>query len=251
MLKILTDIYFREFKKNLCTFDASFATFLESSKELDFSYMIESSSVFSSNIEGNSLDLNSFMNARMKQKKSKDAEEIENLISAYQYAQKNLLNEKNFLNTHTLSSKTLLIKSQRGKYRNDTVGVFGKEGLIYLAIEAEYVSEKMEILFEDITILLEEKLSSEEVFYYGSLIHLIFVHIHPFSDGNGRSARLLEKWFVASKLGSEFWKISSEQYYKENRAQYYKNINLGVNYYELDYSKCLPFLALLPMSLSL
>ncbi|WP_220392957.1 Fic family protein [Chitinophaga lutea] len=33
------------------------------------------------------------------------------------------------------------------------------------------------------------------------MIHLVFVKIHPRADGNGRSARLLEKWFLAVKLG--------------------------------------------------
>jgi Fic family protein len=40
----------------------------------------------------------------------------------------------------------------------------------------------MKKLFLDIKILLEKKLSLEEIFYYASLIHLKFVHIHPFSD---------------------------------------------------------------------
>lgn len=104
----------------------------------------------------------------------------------------------------------------------------------------------MRELFEDIERLLEAQLGVEEVFYYASFIHLKFVHIHPFADGNGRCARLLEKWFLSEKLGSDFWKLSSESYYKEHRHTYYGNINLGVNYYELDYAKCIPFLLMLP-----
>ena len=83
--------------------------------------MTEASSVFSSNIEGNTLDLNSFMNARMKKEKPKDAKEIEDLISAYIFAQASNLSEKNFLKTHILSSKILLPISQRGRYREGKV----------------------------------------------------------------------------------------------------------------------------------
>jgi hypothetical protein len=53
------------------------------------------------------------MNAKMNKTKTKDVEEIESLIKAYNFAKENNLNENNFLNTHFLSSKTLLIKSKR------------------------------------------------------------------------------------------------------------------------------------------
>ena len=121
-----------------------------------------------------------------------------------------------------------------------------KTGLEYLAVEPEFVEKHMKELFQEIGILLDMKLTNEEVFYFASLIHLKFVHIHPFRDGNGRVARLLEKWFIAVKSGDLFWKIPSEEYYKNNQQLYYKSINLGVNFYELDYSRCVDFIALLP-----
>ena len=95
-----------------------------------------------------------------------------------------------------------------------------------MAIEHENVALEMKKLFTDIASLLEQSLSDEEVFYYASMIHLVFVHIHPFSDGNGRTARILEKWFLTQKLGRDFWNISSEEYYWNHRKQYYDNINL-------------------------
>ena len=104
----------------------------------------------------------------------------------------------------------------------------------------------MKIFFEELSTLVNEKLTQEEVFYFASLTHLRFVHIHPFRDGNGRTARLLEKWFISEKLGKSFWEIPSEEYYKNNQQKYYNTINLGVNFYELNYDKCLPFLEMLP-----
>ena len=158
----------------------------------------------------------------------------------------NDLNENNFLNCHQIFSKTLLIKSKRGKYRNERVGVFGKDGLAYMAIEPEFVENEMKLFFSEIGELISSNLTETEVFYFASLIHLRFAHIHPFMDGNGRAARLLEKWFIAVKLGKNFWKIPSEEYYKNHQSKYYENINLGVNYYELNYDKCLDFLEMLP-----
>lgn len=73
-------------------------------------------------------------------------EEIENLISAYSFAQSNKLTQKNFLYIHKLSSKTLLIQSKRWKYRDDKVWVFWNWGLVYLAIEPEFVEKEMKKL---------------------------------------------------------------------------------------------------------
>ena len=229
--------------------DSLIGQFDFSEKAASFDYLTKASAVYSSNIEGNSVDLNSFMNYEMNREKfgkEKEIEEIENLIEAYQFAQNNRLNEDNFLHCHKVSSKTLLIKSKRGAYRTESVGVFGKSGLAYLAVEAEFVPVLMKEFFEDMNQLLTTKLSNEEVFYFASLIHLRFVHIHPFMDGNGRMARLLEKWFIAEKSGKRFWKIPSEKYYKDNQQTYYRTLNLGVNYYELNYEQCLDFLVLLP-----
>lgn len=214
-----------------------------------FDYLTKSSAVYSSNIEGNSIDLNSFMNYELnkdKFKAGKEIDEIEDLIDAYEFAQNNQLNEKNFLNCHKIFSDTLLIRSKRGKYRIEKVGVFGKSGLAYLAIEPELVAKEMKTFFQDLNDLINSDLNETEVFYFASLIHLIFVHIHPFRDGNGRAARLIEKWFVVEKLGRNFWKIPSEKYYKNNQSKYYETINLGVNYYELNYDNCIGFLEMLP-----
>lgn len=214
-----------------------------------FEYLTKSSAVYSSNIEGNSVDLNSYMNYEMNKKQfkvGKEIKEIKDLIAAYEFAQSHTLNEENLLNCHKIFSSTFLIRSKRGKYRVEQVGVFGRAGLTYLAVEPEFVEREMKLFFQDLNELLSSDLNEIEVFYFASLIHLRFVHIHPFSDGNGRAARLIEKWFIAEKLGHDFWKIPSEEYYKNNQAKYYETIHLGVNYYELNYDKCMEFLEILP-----
>jgi Fic family protein len=184
--------------------------------------------------------------SREKFKAGKELQELEDLVMAYQLAQENSLTEPNLLKCHSILFKTLLIKSKRGKYRIESVGVFGKEGLVYLAVEPEFLKPEMTSFFVEVQQLLQETLSAEEACYFAALIHLRFVHLHPFRDGNGRAARLLEKWFIAEKLGKQLWKIPSEKYYKDHQSQYYAAINLGANFYTLNYGRCLDFLTMLP-----
>jgi len=219
----------------------------------DFQYYIIASSLFSSKIEGNSLDLDSFMNQRKNRSfiKRKDVEEIEDLVGAYQFARENTMSIVNFLKAHGILSKHLVETKNRGKFRKHKVGVYdtatGRP--VYLAVEPEFVAIETGKLFDDISILLSEELSLEEVFYYASMIHIWIAKIHPFADGNGRAARLLEKWLLVSKLGGQTWSINSEKYYWDHRPDYYRNIALGFNYYALHWDRCYPFLYMLPAAL--
>lgn len=217
----------------------------------DLGYRIQVSAVFSSNIEGNPLDLNSYMNSKLRKDtrfNQKEVAEIDDVIAAYHFAKDHRLNEPHFLTSHAIVSKHLLIKSKRGKYRKEPIGVFSESGLVYVAVEAQFVAEYMRLLFTEIDALLNASISVKETLYFAALIHLRCVHIHPFADGNGRAARLLEKWFLTSKLGEQYWSLLSEKYYKEHQQAYYRSLNLGVNFYELDYSKSVPFLLMLPES---
>jgi Fic family protein len=177
-------------------------------------------------------------------------QEIDDLINAYNFAVQHPLNQKNFQETHKLLSRAILsVKKQRGVLRNQPIGIFSAGKLEYLAVEPHLVKQEFLKLFHDIETLLKTDLSYNEILYYASMMHLIFEKMHPFNDGNGRAGRLLEKWFLASKVGENAWALKSEQYYAEHRPQYYKNIHIGVNYYELNMDKCFPFLLMLPESL--
>ena len=120
----------------------------------------------------------------------------------------------------------------------------------YEAAPLSILKEEYKALWQDIEMLLNEDLSIEEVFYYASFVHLLFVDIHPFGDGNGRIGRLLEKWFLAEKLGERAWYIQSEKYYYQNVNDYYKNLSrMGLFYEQLDFQKSIPFMLMLPQAL--
>src|SRR5665213_1420249 len=216
----------------------------------DFKGYMVAGAVASSQIEGSTLDLNSFYQSKLNKKNTKEVAEIENLLKAYQYAKRYNLSQKGLLKCHETLAATFtnISKKQKGRYRQTSVGIRGWEGLVYLAVEPEFVQQEMDKLFSDIETLINQTLTLKQVLYYAACIHFMFAKIHPFADGNGRAARLLEKWFLAEKLGVAVWGIPTEKFYYDNRQAYYNGLNVGVNYYETleRLHKTLPFLTLLP-----
>ncbi len=218
----------------------------------NFSFYTSVASVFSSKIEGEDIDLDSYI----KHKRDGIAfmpdytKKIDDLYDAYTFAKANELNAANIAQAHKLLSKHLVAAHYQGRYRTQNMYVATDDGRIeYVAALPLEVPEEMEKLYTDITDLLNTELSPREAFYYASMIHLVFVKVHPWSDGNGRRARLIEKWFLAQKLGEKAWYIESEKNYYRHHQTYYKNISsLGLDYPALDYLLALPFLLMLPQS---
>jgi Fic family protein len=217
----------------------------------NFNFYLANSAVYSSNIEGNTINFDTWLKAREfnLHLRTREIREIAELIDAYQFAKENALSLETILKTHEILTQSILVKKERGKIRTVKVGVRSSGQMIYLAVEPEFIRQELEKLFDDISLLMKCKLTITEIFYYAAFIHLVFVNIHPFVDGNGRVTRLIEKWFLAKMLGENAWFITSEKNYWDNRSTYYKNLQLGANYYEVKYEKSIPFLLMLPNAL--
>jgi len=219
-----------------------------------FSFYTSVSSVFSSKIEGEDIELDSYI----KHKKfgieflPDYTKKIDDLYNAYTFAKTHELNEKNVSEVHRLLSKHIVAKNLQGKFRIHNMYVSTPDGRIeYVAASPHEVEAEMKKFYNDVAVLLKTDMSIEEVFFYASFIHLVFVKIHPWNDGNGRSARLIEKWFLAQKLGERAWFMQSEKMYYQQHQAYYKNIRLlGLEYPGLDYKQALPFLLMLPNCLN-
>lgn len=252
-LKILSSSFFNEYNNRLTVdIETCFLIFKNKAQTIDdFKFYLANAAVHSSNIEGNTVSFDTYLKASefKLHLKTKEIKEIDNLVAAYQFARENDLTLLNILKAHETITQSILIKKERGKIRKVKVGVRSEGRLIYLAIEPEFVKQEIEKLFADIAILLKSNLTINHVFYYAAYIHLVFVNIHPFIDGNGRVARLIEKWFLAKMLGENVWCITTEKSYWYNRTTYYNNLQIGVNYYEVKYQKSIPFLLMLPSAL--
>ena len=214
-----------------------------------FSFYISVSAVYSSKIEGEEMELDSYIkHKRFGIKFLPDyTQKIDDLYNAYQFAKSANLNEENIKTAHQILTKHILPKRQQGKIRTGNMYVTTADGKIeYVAASPFAVQKELDKFYKDLSNLLKLKLSVQETFFFASLLHLVFVKIHPFNDGNGRISRLLEKWFLAEKLGEKAWLVQSEKNYYLHHQTYYQNIRrLGLEYESLDYSQALPFLLML------
>ena len=211
-----------------------------------FQFYKSVSSVYSSKIEGEDIDFDSFfkhkfMNVKFKADYTKKADD---LFAAYDFIDTNKLNLENVKKAHSILSSNMLPQSEQGQVRINPMFVINSDDQIeYVATSPDCVKGELEKLFRDIAILQSKELNSFEVFYYASLIHLVFVKIHLFQDGNGRTARLIEKWFLLEKLGEKANSVQLEKNYFKKLKDYYGNIKkLGLEYEELDYRKSLDFI---------
>ncbi|NCA86905.1 MAG: Fic family protein [Clostridia bacterium] len=257
MRKIITAEYFQAWQRMLDTdIDAGLKAI--QTMELEphsFTFYTSVSVMASSKIEGEQLEIDSYVKHKLLNIAylPELTEKPNDLYNAYLFAKEKQLNRQNFITAHTLLAAHLLPEKQRGAVRTSEMLVTEhKTGRIqYTACPQSMVEKQLDLLWDEIDHLLKQKMTNAEVFYYAAFIHLVCVNIHPFGDGNGRSGRLLEKWFLAEKLGEPAWYIKSEKYYYKNVDGYYKNLaRLGMFYDELDYQKSLPFLLMLPQALS-
>jgi Fic family protein len=256
-LEILPTDLLEVYKKS---FDASteerFDLLKDSQLSLDaFSFYTSVSAVFSSKIEGENIELDSFIkHKKLGVKYLPDyTRKTDDLYAAYVLAQNNKLTPEHINSAHAQITRHILQASQQGKFRSGNMFVITQDGRIeYVAATPDKVETEMQKLYTDLDVLLYTSLSFAEVFFFASLLHLMFVKIHPFYDGNGRTSRLLEKWFLAQKLGNKAWFMQSERNYYEHHDLYYQNIRrLGIEYEELNFAEALPFLQMLPESLKL
>ena len=219
----------------------------------DSKHYLLAGAVASSQIEVRTLAPGRFFVSKANHKNTREVREIEHLVKAYQYVKRCGLTQKGLLKCHEIlsGSFTHITKGPKGRYRKTEVGIRGWQRLVYPAVEPQNVQEEMNKLFADISVLLEKTLTLKQVLYDCAYIHFIFAKIHPFADGNGRAARLLEKWFPAAHLGTAVWSIPSEKYYYDNRTAYYNGLNTGTDHYETlkQSDRILPFLTLLPKAI--
>ena len=139
-------------------------------------------------IEANSLSLgevHDVIDGRAVLGPPKEIREVKNAYDAYeQLPNLNPYRIEDLLRLHGVMMKGLVLDA--GSFRMGEEGVFSDGKCIFMAPPARLVPELMQNLFD----WLGKARDSVHPLVLSSVFHYEFVFIHPFSDGNGRIARL-------------------------------------------------------------
>lgn len=196
----------------------------------------------STSIEGNRLEeyqVDKVLSGMSVSADSKSILEVKNYQEAVKEIEK-LADEKVHLNAeiilkiHKIAMKGLLEPQKTGKFRPGDIYIIdelggGKEKLRYKGPPAE----KVPFLINELLLWIQEanKQKLHPVLKAG-IFHTQFVHIHPFSDGNGRVTRLLSNLLLYLD-GWDFRKvIVLEEFYNKDRQEYYNALAYG---WEIEY----------------
>ena len=148
----------------------------------------------------------------------KEIQEVKNAYAAYEKLPEiNPYSLKDLKKLHGVMTQYTVDES--GVFRKGEEGVFNGDKCIFIAPPARLVPGLMEELFD----WMSREQASVHPLILSSVFHYEFVFIHPFSDGNGRMARL---WHTAilSKWKPIFEYIPIESQIEKFQDGYYQAI---------------------------
>ncbi|MEK7080352.1 MAG: Fic family protein [Patescibacteria group bacterium] len=194
----------------------------------------------STKIEGNNLNIHQ-VEAIAEHKKidapTRDIYEVENYLKALRYISKvvenkEIISEKVIFKIHHFVTDKTLPEDQSGYYRQGPIYVVRRrlgmpQEIVYTGPDAKEIKGLMNNLIN--WIKESEKQNINPIIVAG-IVHLEIAAIHPFADGNGRTARALAT-FILYARGYDFRRLFAlEDYYNKDRAEYYRAVNVGKNY---------------------
>ena len=187
-------------------------------------------------IEANSLSLSEVrdvINGHLVLGPQREIQEVKNAYNAY-----DMLIEINPFSVDELKkyhgTMTYALVNESGVFRTGAEGVFDGDKCIFMAPPANLVSSLIEDLFDW---MCREK-DNVHPLILSSVFHYEFVFIHPFSDGNGRMARLwqtaiLTKWkpiFQFIPIESQIYKYQSRYYDAISKCHIEGNSNIFIEF---------------------
>lgn len=167
----------------------------------------------------------------------KPEQEIRNYYLALEFLEKKLSNKEQL-------TIELLLKVQKqicdGESK-EKIGFRGAmpPGILFAVWNEDHTPAYIPPKYDEVSLLIKELFdyinkSTDHPLIKAAIIHYQLVTIHPFEDGNGRTARIISSYYL-SLCGYGFKNIGSlEEYISYDIEEYYKSLqmNLPVLYYE-------------------
>ena len=148
----------------------------------------------------------------------KDIQEVKNAYEAYEQIDKiNPYAVEDLKKVHKIL--TFLIEKDAGKFRNHGECVRDGEKIIFVAPPENMVNPLMNQLFD----WMRKSKETVNPLILSCIFHYEFVFIHPFHDGNGRTARLWQT-AILSHWEKAFTYLPIESMIKKNQEEYYTAI---------------------------
>lgn len=206
-------------------------------------------------IEGNQLnvyDVEALVGKRKIDAPNRDIFEVQNYLNALKYIEeivqeKKVITEKVLLKIHKLVTHKTLPEEQSGHYRKSPVYVVRRK--LGMPTEVMYTgpdAEKVPTLCANLMAWIMKSETEINPVIVAGIVHQEIAAIHPFADGNGRTARAMAT-LILYKRGYDFRKLFAlEDYYNRERQDYYKAINIGETYSErkVDFTPWLEYFTL-------
>ncbi|PIZ00313.1 hypothetical protein COY62_03260 [bacterium (Candidatus Howlettbacteria) CG_4_10_14_0_8_um_filter_40_9] len=200
----------------------------------------ELSSYSSTSIEGNPLPLTDVKIIIKNQPKNlRDSEkEIVNYNTALEFLDQNIKLKTPSFNTNLILkiqkqvTLGLISAGNSGKLRSAPVFVNNPalKKTVYLPPNHQDVKDLMDELIR----FIAKNIDDLDPLILAGIFHKQFVIIHPFIDGNGRTARLATKVLLANMGLDMFNLFSFENYYNQNVTKYFSKVGILGNYYDIN-----------------
>lgn len=185
----------------------------------------------STSIEGNKLaqfEVGKVIEGKAVRAPQKDILEVENYYKALKMLEelarlKHDITLEEILRLHKTAIEGLVEKEKVGKFRPSDVYVLDDlgDGREMLRFKAPNAREVQKLIDDLLSWLRESKKEGVHSIIRAAILHLEFVSIHPFTDGNGRVTRLLTQ-LQLYRDGWDFRKILVlEDFYNKDRLSYY------------------------------
>jgi Fic family protein len=184
---------------------------------------------FSTKIEGNKLDLDEakkiIEGEKVKTFRRRDVQEIINYREAIEHIsklKKKAIDIELILSVHKRAMNKILPSDELGKFRTCEEALISSKNyeVVFEPVEPEYIEGEVEGVLE----WLDKESSEIHPVIKAGIILYELLRIHPFTDGNGRTARIIATFSLYADGYDIKQFFSLEEYYDQNLEEYYKAI---------------------------